>query len=101
VERQTLRRGSGGHGRHRGGDGLYRAYRITSPDVSVTSMFERRLVPPYGLHGGAPGAPFRVTVIRADGGSFELPGKVNIRLNEGESCGGGGYGPPDRVASER
>lgn len=109
VEHQALRRGSGGRGRHRGGDGLHRAYRITSPDISVTSMFERRLVPPYGLHGGDTGAPFRVTVKAADGRDFELPGKANVRLGEGdlvivESCGGGGYGAPgdaDDHAKER
>lgn len=99
VERQSLRRGSGGRGRHRGGDGLQRAYRMTAPDISVTSMFERRLVPPYGLNGGEAGAPFRVTVGTADGRQFELPGKANIRLDAGdlvtvESCGGGGYGAP-------
>jgi N-methylhydantoinase B len=102
VERQALRRGSGGSGRHRGGDGLDRAYRIMAPDISVTSMFERRLVPPYGLQGGEPGAPFRVTVKTVDGRAFELPGKTNIRLDAGdlvivESCGGGGYGAPGHV----
>jgi len=99
VERQSLRRGSGGAGRHRGGDGLQRAYRMTEPDISVTSMFERRLVPPYGLDGGEAGAPFHVTVTTAGGRQFELPGKANIRLGAGdlvvvESCGGGGYGTP-------
>jgi N-methylhydantoinase B len=73
-----------------------------APDTSVTSMFERRLVPPYGLQGGEPGAPFRVTVKTVDGRAFELPGKTNIRLDAGdlvivESCGGGGYGAPGHV----
>ena len=99
VERQRLRRGSGGAGRRRGGDGLHREYRVLCDDVSVTTMFERRVVPPYGLQGGAPGAPFRVTVVDADGCCRELPGKANVRLDRGdvvvvESCGGGGYGAP-------
>ena len=99
IEAQKLRRGSGGQGRHRGGEGLHREYRIMCPDMSVTSMFERRLIPPYGLHGGEAGAPFRVTVTRADGRMEDMPGKVNVRLHAGdlvtvESCGGGGYGPP-------
>ncbi|MFQ5775352.1 MAG: hydantoinase B/oxoprolinase family protein [Kiloniellaceae bacterium] len=99
VECQKLRRGSGGRGRHRGGEGLHREYRVLCEDMSVTSMFERRVVPPYGLQGGEPGAPFRVTVAEASGGTFELPGKANIRLGRDdvvivESCGGGGYGPP-------
>ena len=100
VDRQALRRGSGGGGRHRGGDGVHREYRMRVDDISLTSMFERRVVPPYGLQGGEDGAPFRVTVERAGGGHEDLPGKANIRLNRGdrvivESCGGGGYGEPD------
>jgi len=100
VDRQALRRGSGGAGRHCGGDGLHREYRMHVDDVTLTSMFERRVVPPYGLQGGNDGAPFRVTIARADGREEDLPGKANIRLDCGdrvivESCGGGGYGRPD------
>ncbi len=63
----------------------------------LTSMFERRLVPPYGLHGGECGAPFRVTITRAGGCAEDMPGKASVRLDTGdlvtvESCGGGGYG---------
>ncbi len=99
VEYQRLRRGSGGAGRRRGGDGLLRAYRILADDVSLTTMFERRIVPPYGLQGGAPGAPFRARLITASGEEREIPGKASLRLARGdlvivESCGGGGYGPP-------
>jgi N-methylhydantoinase B len=96
---QRLRQGSGGDGRHRGGEGVHRRYEVLCDDMSVTSMFERRVVAPYGLEGGEPGQPFRVTVRRASGESFEMPGKANIRLAAGdtvtvESCGGGGYGTP-------
>jgi N-methylhydantoinase B len=85
VECQKLRRGSGGMG--------------GCEDMSVTSMFERRIVAPYGLQGGEAGAPFRVTVAEASGSTFELPGKANVRLGPNdvvivESCGGGGYGKP-------
>jgi N-methylhydantoinase B len=101
VESQRLRRRSGGAGVHRGGEGLYREYRILCDDMSVTSMFERRVVPPYGLQGGEDGAPFRVTIRKADGSESDMPGKANIRLSQGdvvvvESCGGGGYGSPDK-----
>ncbi len=97
VECQRLRSGSGGAGRRRGGEGLHREYRILCDDMSVTSMFERRVIPPYGLVGGAPGKPFRVEIREASGRSYELPGKANVRLARGdlvtvESCGGGGYG---------
>ena len=104
VECQRLRGGSGGAGRRRGGDGLHREYRVLCDDMSVTTMFERRVVPPYGLQGGEPGAPFRVTVAHADGRRFALPGKANVRLDRDdlvvvESCGGGGYGTPEGTDS--
>ncbi len=99
IECQRLRRGSGGAGAHRGGDGLYREYRILGEHMSLTSMFERAVVPPYGLQGGEPGALFRVTVIPVNGEAYRLPGKANVELSKGdrvivESCGGGGYGVP-------
>ena len=100
IECQRLRQGSGGAGRRQGGEGLHRAYRVLADDMSVTSMFERRVVPPYGLQGGADGAPFRVTIARADGRREDMPGKANLRLDRDdvvivESCGGGGYGQPE------
>ncbi|MBE9552596.1 MAG: hydantoinase B/oxoprolinase family protein [Proteobacteria bacterium] len=101
IDSQRLRGDSGGDGAHKGGEGLHREYRILCDDMSVTSMFERRVVPPYGLQGGENGAPFRVTIRKADGGEFDMPGKANIRLQPGDvvvvdSCGGGGYGPPQK-----
>ena len=97
VERQELRRGSGGAGRYRGGDGLRREYRVLAPEMGLTTMFERRIVPPYGLQGGASGLPFKATLYRATGEELELSGKTHVRLVEGdsvvlESSGGGGYG---------
>jgi N-methylhydantoinase B len=67
--------------------------------MTLTTVFERRVVPPYGLEGGEAGEPFRVTVERADGTREELPGKANLTVHQGdmvlvESCGGGGYGVP-------
>ncbi len=99
VECQRLRRNSGGAGRHRGGEGLHREYRVLCEDMSVTSMFERRIVPPYGLQGGASGMPFKVTIMEKSGAKYDLPGKANIRLGPDDivvvdSCGGGGYGSP-------
>lgn len=99
VEFQSLRRGSGGRGAHRGGDGIRRGYRMGVDDVSLTTMFERAVVAPYGLEGGESGAPFRVTHIAANGVETVLGGKQNVRINTGdlvlaETCGGGGYGQP-------
>jgi N-methylhydantoinase B len=101
IDCQRLRGDSGGDGAHRGGEGLHREYRVLCDDMSVTSMFERRVVPPYGLRGGEAGAPFRVTIRKAGGGETDMPGKANIRLQTGDvvvvdSCGGGGYGPPEK-----
>jgi len=99
IECQRLRVNSGGAGRHRGGEGLHRVYRVLCEDMSVTSMYERRVVPPYGLKGGEPGQWFKVTIRENSGRHYDLPGKANIRLGQDdlvivESCGGGGYGPP-------
>lgn len=97
VECQRLREGSGGSGKHKGGEGLHREYRMRMDDMVLSSMFERAVVPPYGLEGGACGAPFEVTVIPASGNQYKLPGKTNVTLKKGdlvimESSGGGGYG---------
>lgn len=104
IIRQTLRRGSGGAGAHRGGDGLLREYRMLTGNVSLTTMFERRVIAPYGLQGGTPGARFRVTLVTAGGEQKEVKGKSNLRLSEGdriilESCGGGGYGQPEDIST--
>jgi N-methylhydantoinase B len=69
---------------------------VLADGMTLTTMFERRVVPPYGLQGGADGAPFRVTLQR-DGGARELRGKENLPLRKGdlvvmETSGGGGYG---------
>ena len=68
-------------------------------------MFERRIVPPYGLRGGDDGAPFRVHRIAADGRKTELPGKINMRLDRDDrivmqSSGGGGYGKMKKKSRE-
>lgn len=103
VERQELIRGSGGAGRHRGGDGLRRVYRARTGGITLTTMVERMVVPPYGLEGGEPGAPYRVTLEPVEGQPVALPGKANVRIAAGdrviiETSGGGGYGPPDPPA---
>ena len=99
VDEQRLRPDSAGAGKHKGGAGLLRSYTVLADGMSLTTMFERRIVPPYGLQGGDNGAPFRVTLHHAAGGSRELRGKENLSLSKGdrvvmETSGGGGYGPP-------
>jgi N-methylhydantoinase B len=97
VERQMIRRGSGGTGEHRGGDGLVRSYRVLAQEMLLTTCCERMVVPPYGMKGGMEGAPFAIWLQR-DGVTEALAGKGNHFLRHGdlvtiETCGGGGFGP--------
>lgn len=96
LERYSLRWGSGGAGRHRGGDGIVRQYRLLEPAV-VTMQSERRSMAPWGLAGGAPGQRGRNVLIHPDGSEEELPAKFTRRLAAGdrlriETPGGGGWG---------
>jgi 5-oxoprolinase (ATP-hydrolysing) len=98
VERFAIRRGSGGGGRHRGGDGVVRVLRFREAMTAAILSGHRR-VPPYGMAGGAPGGLGRNRVERADGRVEELPGTAKAEMAPGdafvvESPGGGGYGPP-------
>ncbi|WP_424980535.1 hydantoinase B/oxoprolinase family protein [Leisingera sp. S232] len=97
VLQHRLRKGSGGAGKHKGGDGIVREYLTLGDDMVLTTMFERRVVAPYGLCGGESGAPFRATLCRENEPDRELPGKSNMSLKKGdrlkmESSGGGGFG---------
>ncbi len=99
IEQQALRRGSGGNGVHRGGDGQVRTYYINGPEVVMTSMVERCIVPPYGLQGGEAGETFKITLQRASGETTNVPGKTHLRLHQGDriimkTSGGGGYAAP-------
>jgi N-methylhydantoinase B len=89
---------SGGAGKHRGGDGIVREIEVLT-DVTVTILSDRRKFRPYGLAGGAPGAPGRTVILRADGSTELMPSKGSTRLRRGERVrietpGGGGWGPP-------
>jgi len=99
IEEQALRPGSGGDGAHRGGLGFRRAYRVLAGPVTLTTMLERRIVPPYGLHGGEDGAPYRVTLNPGSPSERPIKGKETLELATGdlvliETCGGGGHGTP-------
>jgi N-methylhydantoinase B len=96
VRRYSLRTGSGGNGKHRGGDGIVREIEVLT-DCSVTLLADRRTRGPWGLAGGADGAPGTASVIRHDGSVEAMPGKFSTRLRAGEririeSPGGGGWG---------
>ena len=93
VERHALRRGSGGSGRHHGGDGVVRELRVLE-SCRLSILSERRRHPPEGRKGGGAGALGRNFL-----NGVELPSKVACDLAAGdlvriETPGGGGYGSP-------
>ena len=98
LEEFAIRRGSGGAGRRRGGDGVRRRLRFLEP-MTAAIVSGRRRVAPFGLAGGAPGAPGRNYVERADGTVEELGGVAKVEMGADdvfvvETPGGGGYGAP-------
>jgi N-methylhydantoinase B len=99
VRRYSLRPGSGGTGKHRGGDGIVREIEVLT-DCEVTLLADRRTRGPWGLAGGEAGSPGNASVIRTGGSVEEMPGKFSTRLKKGEririeSPGGGGWGRAD------
>jgi len=99
VREFSLRRGSGGAGRFPGGDGLVREIEFLEP-LEVAILSERRVLAPFGLEGGAPGARGRNLILRADGSVVDLGGKGRGEVAPGdririETPGGGGFGAPE------
>jgi N-methylhydantoinase B len=96
VRRYSLRAGSGGKGRFCGGDGIVREIEALT-DCEVTLLSDRRSRGPWGLAGGADGAPGKAFIVRQDGSVEQMPGKFSTRLRRGqrvriETPGGGGWG---------
>lgn len=96
VERFGIRRGSGGGGKYRGGDGAVRELRFLEP-VSLSIVSQHRNKGPFGLEGGSPGTPGSQKVIRADGSIITLGAVDGCEIQVGdrfilETPGGGGYG---------
>ncbi len=101
VESYAIRRGSGGGGRWRGGDGGVRRLRFLEP-MTVTTLAGHRRVPAFGMAGGAPGALGRHWAEHADGSVTRLRGCDSVRLGAGdafviETPGGGGFGRLSRT----
>jgi N-methylhydantoinase B len=97
VTEYALRRGSGGSGAHRGGDGVVRETEALR-QMTFSLIAERRRHAPRGARGGEPGLPGRDSLTGEDGTRRVLPGKVTGRLGPGERLrietpGGGGHGP--------
>lgn len=95
VTKYGIRKGSGGGGKRRGGDGIVRHLRMLA-DAEITVLSERRSTRPYGLMGGGPGQAGRNIVVK-DGAAAQRPSKFHETLAAGdeiriETPGGGGFG---------
>ena len=93
VRETSVRRGSGGRGRHRGGDGIVRRLEALAP-LRFSLITERRSEGPAGREGGEPGAPGRNLL-----NGRPLPAKCEGKLEPGDELtiktpGGGGFGTP-------
>ncbi len=96
LEQFGIRRGSGGGGRQRGGDGVTRSLRFLDA-MTVTLLSSHRRIPPAGLEGGETGACGRNILIRANGEERMLAGNDACEVEPGdrillETPGGGGFG---------
>jgi 5-oxoprolinase (ATP-hydrolysing) len=100
LESFEIRAHSGGAGRWHGGNGGVRKIRFLE-EMTASILSNNRLMPPFGLNGGASGACGRNYVMRADGTCVDLGFVGSVKVNSGdvfviETPGGGGYGEPYR-----
>ncbi|MEL6685521.1 MAG: hydantoinase B/oxoprolinase family protein, partial [Pseudomonadota bacterium] len=98
VEEFSIRRGSGGAGKHTGGDGIVRRLRFLEP-MTVTVLSSHRVCAPQGCKGGADGKTGVNAVQRADGALHSLKGNDQAALSAGDifvmkTPGGGGFARP-------
>jgi 5-oxoprolinase (ATP-hydrolysing) len=98
VESFSIRRGSGGRGTHRGGDGVVRRIRFREAMTAAILSTHRR-VAPFGMAGGEPGALGINRLERKDGAALTLGPAAEAQVAPGdvfviETPGGGGFGPP-------
>ena len=99
LRQYTLRRGTGGEGKHRGGDGLIRDVEFLAR-ARVTVLSERRKFAPYGLHGGHHGELGENVLFRGGYEEVKLSGKEVLDVEPGDvlsirTPGGGGWGMPE------
>jgi N-methylhydantoinase B len=104
LRKYAIRRGSGGEGQHRGGDGIIREIELLAP-TQVGLLCDRRRRGPYSLAGGQEGTPGKNTIER-NGKRRELPGKCSLFAEAGsvvgiETPGGGGWGKPRRSRKKK
>jgi 5-oxoprolinase (ATP-hydrolysing) len=97
----SIRKNSGGHGRHRGGDGIRREIEFRRP-LTVSLLTSRRNTEPFGMEGGQPGQSGINQLITASGNVTRLPSQCQIAVLPGDRLilqtpGGGGYGCPGEI----
>ena len=97
IDRYEIVEGSGGSGRHRGGAGLRRVFRMLSP-VRCAFQVSMPTRGPRGMAGGGAGRPTRAAVSRLDGSQLTIDRFVECDVAAGEAvtietAGGGGFGP--------
>ena len=102
VESFAIRRGSGGRGRWRGGDGVIRKIRFREP-MTVAILANSRRIAPFGMDGGQPGHPGRTTLARVGQRIEEFGSCAKMEVNSGdaiivETPGGGGFGSENLFA---
>ncbi|HAX77502.1 MAG TPA: 5-oxoprolinase, partial [Cyanobacteria bacterium UBA11372] len=98
LESFAIRQNSGGKGLHSGGNGVVRRIRFLEK-MTAGILSGRRVIPPFGLHGGAAGAVGKNCLYRRDGTIEELGSTATVEINPGDAIaiatpGGGGYGTP-------
>jgi 5-oxoprolinase (ATP-hydrolysing) len=96
IDSFSIRRGSGGDGRWRGGDGVVRRIRFREAMTTAILANSRRIAP-FGVEGGRPGRVGRTTIVRAGGRVEELGSCAEMEVEPGdaiivETPGGGGFG---------
>jgi N-methylhydantoinase B/oxoprolinase/acetone carboxylase alpha subunit len=101
VESFAIRRGSGGRGARRGGNGVVRRIRFLE-EMTAAILSGRRSIAPFGIAGGGAGQPGRNWIQRADGSVEDLGGTAVARVMPGdvfviETPGGGGFGQTGQV----
>jgi 5-oxoprolinase (ATP-hydrolysing) len=99
LESHRINRGSGGAGVHRGGDGTIRRVRFLEA-MGAALLSNHRIVAPFGLEGGEPGACGRQWIEHADGTTEPLPGCAKTEVRPGDvfviqTPAGGGFGAPE------
>ena len=99
LQRFAIRSGSGGDGRHSGGNGVIREIEFLQP-MTIALLTNCRRVAPHGIAGGSAGSPGNNSVLRKDGRRESLGGTAQTQVSAGDvltiaTPGGGGFGKAD------